>query len=94
MTAPMVPDSVRRQPDAELYAAVGGSALVDPEQTEYWAVCLRTKAKGSFGAHAGAKDTVLLIRGNQVMDAQDGAAGTSFCRENARGRSHCDDWKF
>ena len=54
-----------------------GSALVDTEQTDYWAVCLRTKTKGSS---AGAKDTVLLIRGNQVMDAQDGAAGASFCK--------------
>ena len=57
--------------------STAGSALVDEGQTEYRAVCLRTKAKGSSGVPAGAKDTVLLIRGNQVMDAQDGA---SFCK--------------
>ena len=60
--------------------SAAGSALVEPGQTEYWAVCLRTKPKGSSGRHAGAKDTVLLIRGNQVMDAQDGAVGTDFCK--------------
>jgi hypothetical protein len=54
-----------------------GSMLVDAEQTDYVAVCLRTKAKGG---PTGTKDTVLLIRGNQVMDAQDGAAGSSFCK--------------
>jgi hypothetical protein len=47
---------------------------------EYWAVCLRTKVRGSSVAYAGAKDTVLLIRGNQVMDAQDGVAAASFCK--------------
>jgi hypothetical protein len=47
---------------------------------DYWAVCLRTKAKANSPGHAGAKDTVLLIRANQVMDAQDGVAAASFCK--------------
>ena len=54
-----------------------GSMLVDAEQKDYVAVCLRTKTQGRS---TGAKDTVLLIRGNLVMDAQDGAAGASFCK--------------
>jgi hypothetical protein len=57
-----------------------GAGLVGAEQMEYWAVCLRTKVRGSSVAYAGAKDTVLLIRGNQVMDAQDGVAAASFCK--------------
>jgi hypothetical protein len=60
--------------------STAGSALVDAGQIDYWAVCLRTKTKGSPGVHAGAKDTVLLIRGNQVMDAQESTAGTNFCK--------------
>jgi len=54
-----------------------GSMLGDAEQTDYVAVCLRTKAKGHSN---GVKDTVLLIRGNHVMDAQDGTAAVSFCK--------------
>jgi hypothetical protein len=51
--------------------------LVDAEQKDYVAVCLRTKTQRRS---TGARDTVLLIRGNLVMDAQDGAAGASFCK--------------
>ena len=57
--------------------STAGSMLVEAEQADYVAVCLRTKANGG---PAGTKDTVLLIRGNQVMDAQDGAASASFCK--------------
>ena|SRR5215831_7477203 len=52
-----------------------GSGLVEAGQAEYGAVCLRTKAKGSSVAY-----TVLLIRDNQVMDAQDGVAAATFCK--------------
>src|SRR5262249_22243533 len=52
-----------------------GSGLVEAGQTEYWAVCLRTKAKGRSVAY-----TVLLIRDNQVMDAEDGMAAATFCK--------------
>jgi hypothetical protein len=72
------PDSSRiRDAQIALPRPTIGAALVDTEQTDYLAVCLRTKSKGGSAA---AKDTVLLIRGNQVMDAQDGAAGASFCK--------------
>ena len=54
-----------------------GSVLVGAEQTDYLAICLRTKTKGHS---TGAQDTVLLIRGNYVMDAHDGAAAVSFCK--------------
>ena len=72
------PDSSRIR-DAQIAPprSTVGSALAETEQIEYWAVCVRTKTKGSS---AKAKDTVLLIRGNQVMDAQDGAVGASFCK--------------
>src|SRR5215471_10945676 len=53
-----------------------GSGLVEAGQLEYLTVCLRTKAKGG----SSAKDTVLFIRGNQVMDAEDGVAAASFCK--------------
>jgi hypothetical protein len=53
-----------------------GSGLVEVGQSEYLTVCLRTKAKGS----SSAKDTVLFIRGSQVMDAEDGVAAASFCK--------------
>jgi hypothetical protein len=56
-----------------------GSGLVEAEETEYSAVCLRTKVKAGSSA-ARSKDTVLLIRGNLVMDAQDGVAAASFCK--------------
>jgi hypothetical protein len=57
-----------------------GSEFVEAGQVEYWAVCLRTKTEASSAGHSGAKDTVLLIRANQVMDAQDGVAAASFCK--------------
>jgi hypothetical protein len=57
-----------------------GSGLVEAEEMEYSAVCLRTKVKGGSSV-ANSKDTVLLIRGNLVMDAQDGVAAASFCKE-------------
>ena len=56
-----------------------GSGLVEAEEMEYSAVCLRTKVKGGSSV-ASSKDTVLLIRGNLVMDAQDGVAAASFCK--------------
>ena len=54
-----------------------GWALAEAGQPDYWAVCLRIKENG--GKRAISKDTVLLIRGNQVMDARDDIASTSFC---------------
>jgi len=56
-----------------------GSGLVEAEEMEYSAVCLRTKVKGGRSVDS-SKDTVLLIRGNLVMDAQDGIAATNFCK--------------
>src|SRR5262245_34348384 len=56
-----------------------GSGLVEAEEMEYSAVCLRTKVKGGTSV-ASSKDTVLLIRGNVVMDAQYGVAVASFCK--------------
>ena len=72
------PDSSRIR-DAQIAPprSTVGSALAETEQIEYWAVCVRTKTKGSS---ARAKDTVLLIRGSQVMDAQDSAVAASFCK--------------
>ena len=57
-----------------------GSGLVEAEEMDYSAVCLRTKVKGGSSV-ASSKDTVLLIRGNLVMDAQDGVAAASFCKK-------------
>src|SRR6476661_9440745 len=59
--------------------STAGSALAEAEadQPNYWAVCLRTK--DTTGKRTIAKDTLLLIRGNQVMDARDDIASTKFC---------------
>ena len=57
--------------------STAGSALAEADQPNYWAVCLRTK--DTTGKRTIAKDTVLLIRGNQVMDARDDIASTKFC---------------
>jgi hypothetical protein len=71
------PDSSRIR-DAQIAPprSTVGSALAETERIEYWAVCVRTRT--TKGSSARAKDTVLLMRGNQVMDAQDGAVGASF----------------
>jgi hypothetical protein len=68
--------------DAQIAAprSISGWALAEAEQQDYWAVCLRTKTNGKSGARSDAKDMVLLIRGNQVMDAHEDAAWTSFCK--------------
>jgi hypothetical protein len=57
--------------------STAGWALAETDQPNYWAVCLRTK--DNAGKRAIAKDTVLLIRGNQVMDARDDVASTNVC---------------
>jgi hypothetical protein len=58
--------------------STAGSALAEAGQPDYWAVCLRVTDKAD--KRAKSKDTVLLIRQNQVMDARDDAPSTSFCR--------------
>lgn len=57
--------------------STAGSVLAEADQPDYWAVCLRIK--DSAGKRATTRDTILLIRGNQVMDARDDVASTSFC---------------
>ena len=57
--------------------STAGWALTEAGQPDYWAVCLRVTDKAD--KRAKSKDTVLLIRQNQVMDARDDALSTSFC---------------
>jgi hypothetical protein len=57
--------------------STAGWAMAEPGVPDYWAVCLRIKENA--GKRAISKDTVLLIRGNEVMDARDDIASTSFC---------------
>ena len=57
--------------------STAGWALAEPGQPDYLGVCLRIR--DNAGKRGTFKDTVLLIRDNQIMDARDDVASTSFC---------------